>query len=49
MLKNYLQGWVITYLPNNPITGRYIATRQGVRICAGSYEAITEMIRRRKP
>lgn len=48
MIRNRLQGWLLTHHASDPITGRYRATRFGVGICAGTYEELVSMIRRRE-
>jgi len=45
MLKstNY-KGWVITFDPTRPVTGKYRATRFGVGLGAGTFDAVCRMI-----
>jgi hypothetical protein len=45
MVRNYLNGWLVRYEPNAPITGRWRAYRHGVRIGTTTYEGLTHMIR----
>lgn len=44
MLRNRYKGWLITYGACLPVTGRYLATRYGVEMCAHSYGALMHMI-----
>lgn len=41
------RGWHVIYNRDNPITGRWYAVKYGVSICAGTEEALQEMIRMR--
>jgi hypothetical protein len=53
ILRNYprvdsLRGWRISEDWTAPVTGRWKATRFGVRIGAHSYDALCNMIRQRE-
>lgn len=40
----YHNGWTVIQVPSNPITGRWVAYRHGVRMCAATKAGITAMI-----
>jgi hypothetical protein len=44
IMKHSYLGWFIGYEPFNPVTGRYYASRFGVKICSNSYESILSMV-----
>jgi len=43
-VQNTYRGWKITYNINRPVTGKYVAERHGVEICAASRVAIERMV-----
>lgn len=44
MNREEYKGWVITYNPSLPVTGKWRAEQFGVGMCAGTKEAIKRMI-----
>jgi hypothetical protein len=41
---NYYRGWLLLYSPSRPITGRWVAKRHGVSLCARTEKELKEMI-----
>lgn len=44
MLYDNHKGWLISYNELRPVTGRWKAEKQGVSMCAGTREALVNMI-----
>ena len=42
-----VMGWVILHQPTKPITSKWQAERNGVTMCAGTYDALVSMINTR--
>ena len=43
----FYYGWTIDYVPNNPVTGKFVAQRFGVEMCAHDAATICRMIDQR--
>ena len=43
-IDRFYRGWFVTYYNNAPVTGRYVASRHGVKICANSQENLIKML-----
>lgn len=39
-----IHGWHVQEIPSNPVTGRWIATRFGVEMCANTEAQILRMV-----
>lgn len=43
-MQSMYRGWKITYNINRPVTGKYVAERHGVTVCATTRVAIERMV-----
>ena len=48
MFGDHYRGWALSYVPNNPVTSRWVATKYGVRMNAHTKEALKSMIDERR-
>jgi|LakMenEpi03Aug12_release.lakeMendotaPanAssembly.Ray.scaffolds.fasta_scaffold514701_2 hypothetical protein len=44
IMKHSYLGWFIGYDSYAPVSGRYYASRFGVKMCSNSYESILSMV-----
>jgi len=45
---SFYYGWKIIYRPSNPVTGRFMAVKHGITMCADSQATLIDMIDRRR-